>query len=216
MLEVVAIDGGVGSERLTGWSRVMVNITDVNNKPPRFVKTAPVVISENVTVGHAIAHLEANDPDANAVLRFTVDNEKSEARNGEGRVVELSDYDWSSMFTVNQNTGDVLVSDRLDREMIQEFELEVVVEDISAASGTDRQIATTSVHITVMDVNDNNPVFSKSEYNGHVTENSGIGTKIMRVLATDADANRTIKYSISGGKHIRKLLIMSVQTIVFI
>ena len=53
-----------------------------------------------------------------------------------------------------------------------------------------------------LDVNDNSPVFSKTEYIGHVSENSGIGTKIMRVLATDADANRTIEYSISGGKHI--------------
>ena len=57
LLEVVAIDGGVGSEKLTGWTRVIVNITDVNNKPPRFAKVDPILVSEDATVGLQVRQL---------------------------------------------------------------------------------------------------------------------------------------------------------------
>ena len=57
LLEVVAIDGGVGSEKLTGWTRVIVNITDVNNKPPRFAKIDPILVSEDATVGLQVRQL---------------------------------------------------------------------------------------------------------------------------------------------------------------
>ena len=198
-LEVVAIDGGVGSERLTGWCRVSVNITDVNNKSPRWLETKSVSVSEDVRVGQLITTLRAEDPDKGSLLRYNMDPELSEARSGEGRLVSLDMYDWRNIFSVDTNTGDVIISERLDREMIQDFELAVTVEDI-AADGTERQVATSSIHISVEDVNDNSPKFTEKEYTGYVTENSPRGTKIMRLLAIDADVNNTIKYSLSGGK----------------
>ncbi|KAM4627615.1 protocadherin Fat 4 [Polymixia lowei] len=52
-----------------------------------------------------------------------------------------------------------------------------------------------------MDVNDNPPVFSASEYITSVPENSGVGTTVLHVKASDADSgtNAQITYSLIAG-----------------
>ena len=210
-LEVVAIDGGIGSEKLTGWTRVTINITDVNNKPPRFAKIDPVLVSEDATIGLSIRQLFALDPDSGAILRYSLNMKRSEARSGEGRLIKLTDYDWSSMFSVNENTGVISVNGMLDREMIAEYKLEVMVEDI-AADTRKPQVAFSSVHVAVLDVNDNSPQFTMSEYKGMVSENSGTGTKIMTVLATDLDVNRTIRYSLKGKPRFSRMVSIDDET----
>ena len=210
-LEVVAIDGGIGSEKLTGWTRVTINITDVNNKPPRFAKIDPVLVSEDATIGLSIRQLFALDPDSGAILRYSLNMKRSEARSGEGRLIKLTDYDWSSMFSVNENTGVISVTGMLDREMIAEYKLEVIVEDI-AADTRKPQVAFSSVHVAVLDVNDNSPQFTMSEYKGMVSENSGTGTKIMTVLATDLDVNRTIRYSLKGKPRFSRMVSIDDET----
>ena len=84
----------------------------------------------------------------------------------------------------------------LDREEVEQLELRVVVEDMAAVG--ERQVTHTNLHILVEDVNDNSPEFVLGEYSGLVTENSPSGTNILSVRATDADVNKTIKYSIQG------------------
>ena len=210
-LEVVAIDGGVGSEKLTGWTRVSVNITDVNNKPPRFAKIEPVLLSEDSAVGQSVRQLVALDPDSGATLRYSLDMASSEARSDEGRLIPLTEYDWSSMFSVAGTTGDISVTGSLDREMIAEYKLAVTVEDI-AADTRKPQVAYSSVTVTVLDVNDNSPQFSQPEYKTMVSENSGTGTKIMRVLATDLDVNKTIRYSLKGKPRFSRMVSINDET----
>ena len=196
LLEVVAIDGGVGSDRLTGWTSVMVNITDVNNKPPRLASLEPVVVREDVEVGRKVVKLSALDPDSSAQLVFSLDTGHSQARTDQGRVLEAGESDWPRMFSVDPSSGEVMVSAPLDREEVEQLELRVVVEDMAAVG--ERQVTHTNLHILVEDVNDNSPEFVLGEYSGLVTENSPSGTNILSVRATDADVNKTIKYSIQG------------------
>lgn len=59
-------------------------------------------------------------------------------------------------------------------------------------------LATTTVLITVEDVNDA-PVFKQSSYTVTVPEYSPIGSTVATVSATDADINDKIVYSIAGG-----------------
>ncbi len=87
-LELAAVDGGVGPARLSGAAAVEVTVIDVNNKPPAFVSgvgTAPVHVTEDANAGHLLTRLEARDPDASAKLRYSIDFERSEAFNEEGR-----------------------------------------------------------------------------------------------------------------------------------
>ena len=197
LLEVVAIDGGVGSGRLTGWTSVLVNITDVNNKPPRVASLeGPVVVREDVEVGSQVVKMTALDPDSSAQLVYSLDTAHSKARTEQGRLLEAGESDWAEMFSVDPRSGEVMVSAPLDREKVEQLEVVVVVEDMAAVG--ERQVTHTSLHILVEDVNDNSPEFVLAEYTALVTENSPPGTNILSVRATDADLNKTIKYSIQG------------------
>ena len=100
------------------------------------------------------------------------------------------------MFSVDPSSGEVSVSAPLDREKVEELELRVVVEDLAAVG--ERQITQADLHIRLEDVNDNSPVFAAPNYSGLVTENSPAATRVLSVLATDADVNKTIKYSMQG------------------
>lgn len=61
--------------------------------------------------------------------------------------------------------------------------------------------ATVTVTVTVLDENDNSPVFSQAHYNANVTENVPVGTTVTQIMATDADAttNAKLTYSILSG-----------------
>ena len=78
---------------------------------------------------------------------------------------------------------------------MEQLELQVVVEDLPAVG--ERLRSHSDLNIRVEDVSDNSLVFMSTEYSGLVTENSPVGINILSVLATDADVNKTIKYSIT-------------------
>ena len=78
------------------------------------------------------------------------------------------------------------------------------VEDISARTG--RQIAYTTISIIITDVNDNSPKFNQKSYKGSVTENTENGANVVKVVASDADVNRTIYYELEGEKDVTSLL----------
>jgi hypothetical protein len=86
----------------------------------------------------------------------------------------------------------------------QELELGVEVEDISASNG--RQIAYSNLNIMIEDVNDNSPKFKQKSYKGAVTENAAHGENILKVVAKDADANRSIYYKAEGMEDVIKLI----------
>ena len=123
VLEVLAMDGGIGDDKLS--SRVMVNvsITDVNNKLPRIRKTRPVEISEDIPIGELVTTIAASDSDQDSVLRFRVDYAQSQARDEEGRRIELTDFDWRGMFSLDDVDGGIRTAARLDRELIQVGEI---------------------------------------------------------------------------------------------
>ena len=113
------MDGGIGSDKLSTRVAVNVSVTDVNNKLPRFSKIRPVRVSEDIPIGEFVTKLSASDSDKNSVLRFRIDYSKSEARNEEGRRIELSDFDWRGLFSLSDVDGEMRTAARLDRELIQ-------------------------------------------------------------------------------------------------
>ena len=118
-LEVLAVDGGIGDERLSSRVIVTVTITDVNNKLPRINKTRPVMISEDIPVGELVTRIAATDSDQDSVLRFRIDYTQSEARDEEGRRIELTDFDWRALFSLDDVDGGLRTTAKLDRESIQ-------------------------------------------------------------------------------------------------
>ncbi|XP_047209755.1 cadherin-13 [Girardinichthys multiradiatus] len=107
-----------------------------------------------------------------------------------------ADHDPKGLFTIDIDTGDVSVSRSLDREAIDSYQLEVSTTDFAGNVIEGPAILV----ITVIDQNDNRPIFKESRYTGEVLEGSPTGTTVMTMTAFDADDpstdNAALRYNI--------------------
>ncbi|XP_027862166.1 cadherin-1-like isoform X7 [Xiphophorus couchianus] len=97
------------------------------------------------------------------------------------------------LFTMDRNTGELYVTQELDREKQDKYMFQVhAVVDGSAPAEEPMEMI-----VNVIDQNDNKPVFV---FLGNVAESSSIGSEVMKVTATDADEpnndNSQISYRI--------------------
>uniref|UniRef100_A0A671PI91 Cadherin domain-containing protein n=1 Tax=Sinocyclocheilus anshuiensis TaxID=1608454 RepID=A0A671PI91_9TELE len=81
----------------------------------------------------------------------------------------------------------------VDREITTTYKLLLTAVD----GGNPPRSGTLNITITVLDINDNRPVFSRETHSVTLSENSVIGTMVVRVNATDMDegTNSDIEYS---------------------
>ncbi|KAK0092521.1 hypothetical protein PV326_001229 [Microctonus aethiopoides] len=209
ILNVVAIDSGTEIQRS---AEVLVNITiiDVNNKPPIFIDPGTVSIRENTQVGAYVHRITANDPDMAPILRYRIDQNSSEARNEEGTLIRIQEYDYLAALELNALDGLLRVVHLLDREYVETIKLGLIVEDLAAVKGI--QTASATLNIIIEDENDNNPKFRRPFYRRSVTENSKIGAHIASIVANDADKNRTITYSLESPEEISNLVHLDAET----
>ncbi|KAM6946121.1 cadherin-13 [Aplochiton taeniatus] len=107
-----------------------------------------------------------------------------------------ADQEPKGLFTIDKYTGEVYVSRSLDREAIHSYMLEVSLTDM----GGNLMEGPVSVAVTVIDQNDNRPIFKESRYAGEVLEGSPTGTIVMTMTALDADDpstdNAVLRYTI--------------------
>ncbi|KMQ96646.1 Cadherin-23, partial [Lasius niger] len=208
-LNVIAIDSGTEIQRT---AEVLVNITilDVNNKPPVFIDPGTVTIRENTQVGAYVHRIMAQDPDVAPILRYRVDPNSSEARNEEGTLIKIQEYDYLAALELNALDGLLRIVRLLDRERVETIRLGLVVEDLAAVRGL--QTASAMLNIIIEDENDNNPKFRRPFYRRSVTENSKNGVNIANIVADDADKNRSITYSLQGPKEITELVHLDPET----
>lgn len=103
-------------------------------------------------------------------------------------------------FSIDEHTGVVSLERLLDRDVQSVYELKARATD----QGSPHLTALCQVIITVLDINDNPPVFEHREYTATVSEDVAVGTQVIRVQATsrDTEAIGEISYSIiSGNEH---------------
>lgn len=103
-------------------------------------------------------------------------------------------------FSIDGQTGVISLERPLDRELQAAYELRAVASD----QGSPRLSSVCQVLVSVLDINDNPPVFEHREYTATVSEDVAAGTQLLRVVAAsrDAEANAEISYSIiSGNEH---------------
>ncbi|MED6264863.1 long-chain fatty acid transporter fat1, partial [Characodon lateralis] len=103
-------------------------------------------------------------------------------------------------FSINEQTGVITLERPLDRELQSVYELKARASD----QGSPRYSSLCEVVVSVLDINDNPPVFEHREYTASLSEDVAVGTQVVRVQAAsrDADANGEISYSIiSGNEH---------------
>ena len=85
----------------------------------------------------------------------------------------------------------------LDREEQAEYRFLAVATD----SGMPARSSTAAVHIIVLDLNDNAPLFPQPSFHCYITDQAQRGQLVTKVMATDADASDQgqLAYSIIGG-----------------
>ncbi|KAJ7320114.1 hypothetical protein JRQ81_019625 [Phrynocephalus forsythii] len=182
---VEARDGGMPP--LSTWATVQIQVMDVNDHGPQFLKSHyNACVSEDLWPGATLLTLEATDGDVtrdNAALDYTIVSGNS------GRTFQLEGQ-------VGGTSALVLV-EPLDFEAVAIYNLTVAVSD----RGVPQHSATVPVVLSVLDVNDNPPTFGRAAYHVAVSESTAPGTELLRVAAHDPDSgpHGHVHYSISSG-----------------
>ena len=118
-----------------------------------------------------------------------------------------------SPFVIGASSGVMKLAGTVDREATV-YVYRLIVE---ATAG--KHTVLTTVTVTVTDINDNTPTFSRSKYTGSIKENSKANTAVVTspgISATDSDAtpaNNVFSYSISDGNTNDAFKIDSVSAI---
>lgn len=112
-------------------------------------------------------------------------------------------------FEIDRRTGSLVVARQLDREIQDEYRLEVRALDTSATNNP--QSSAVTVKIEIVDVNDNAPQWPQDPVNIEISEVTPIGMTVYNFTAKDADAglngelNFHITSSLPQTKNIFKL-----------
>ncbi|XP_054872516.1 protocadherin beta-16-like [Amphiprion ocellaris] len=180
---------------------VTVQITDINDNAPTFEKREmKFKISESAMVGAKFVLGRAEDLDVgiNGVQHYEIKPTDNFAlklhNNADG----------------NKNV-EMVLQKPLDREKQDHISLVLTAVD----GGEPQMSGTMLIAITVLDVNDNAPVFTQQTYKATVTENSPKGTVVATVTASDADqgSNSKITYSITDTiGNARKMFDVNMET----
>ncbi|KAL6471418.1 hypothetical protein MHYP_G00200680 [Metynnis hypsauchen] len=183
-LLTVLATAGHGRLKKTGSATVRVSVTDENDNSPRFTQDrAFLTVRENLPAGTGFGRVSATDRDAGLNGRLSY------------RLLHPDRH-----FQINSHTGEISTRPSLDREHQSSYQLIVVVQD----SGTPARSATGTAFITVLDVNDNAPVFTHSQSGREifmqVLEGQPSGVLLGTLTAKDPDEgeNGTVFYSMSG------------------
>ncbi|XP_054890832.1 protocadherin gamma-A10-like isoform X21 [Poeciliopsis prolifica] len=171
---------------------VTVEITDINDNAPVFEKEERrFEISESAVVGSKFMLEKAIDPDIglNGLQSYFL----KPSDNFILKVRSQSD---------GGKRAEMILQQPLDREKDEFISLLLTAVD----GGEPQRSGTMQIHITVLDANDNAPVFTHPIYKATVQENAVKGTVITKVSASDADKGSNGEVSYVIGNSVRSIL----------
>lgn len=182
-MSVVISDGVNTAVRPVG---ITINLLDDNDNEPAFgSKIYTSSISETSIKGTSVVQVQATDRDlgANAQIKYSI-------------ITDIQNPD-ANKFKINSDTGAITTDAALDYEQQQKYHFNVKATD----QGLEKLSGIASVVVTVIDANDNNPIFKTPSYTVGVLESVPIGTFVVTVTATDLDSGifGTISYTITSG-----------------
>ncbi|NWY10511.1 CAD17 protein, partial [Aphelocoma coerulescens] len=158
--------------------QIQVIVEDINDNPPVCQQALTVIeVQENEIGGSHIGTVFATDMDEedtlNSRLQFKIQSQEPE-------------FPANNLFYIQQDTGNLHLTGRsLSKRDSAKYSLKVLVSDPGFQTICD-------VEVHVIDINDQIPIFEKSDYNNvTVAENIPIGTVILEIQATDGDEPAT-------------------------
>ncbi|XP_061755836.1 protocadherin beta-16-like [Nerophis ophidion] len=160
-----------------------IRVVDINDNSPQFKEDSlNFEIRESADKGEHFLLGEAHDGDIgeNAVQSYTLQH--------------------NDHFKLNVNTkpgGRKYCELVLDKELDREDKKDIMLSLTAYDGGSPQRSGTVVIHVTVLDANDNVPVFSQTVYKASLPENSPLDTLVITVSASDADEglNSEITYA---------------------
>ena len=186
-LEIKVMD----SYGLYSIANVYVKILPSKNLSPRFTKdTYSFKIKESSPVGSLVGVISASfyqvEIDTGSIVSYKIIvNTETDRTSTLSNTVD---------FRLDEQTGQLFVSNLLDREKYSSVTLYVTASDQSKPYRADHAL----IQIEILDVNDNKPIFTRQFYEVDVYENIKINSYLLRVEANDKDLgeNGIVRYTI--------------------
>ncbi|NXF06691.1 CADH9 protein, partial [Smithornis capensis] len=186
VLRAKAIDRKTGRQ-VEPESEFIIKIHDINDNEPKFTKDMYTAsIPEMSVVGTSVIQVTATDAD--------------DANYGNSAKVVYSILQGQPYFSVDPETGIIKTAlPDMSRENREQYQVVIQAKDMGGQMGG--LSGTTTVNITLTDVNDNPPRFPQRTYQFSSPESAPPGTSLGRIKANDPDVgeNAEIEYSISNG-----------------
>uniref|UniRef100_A0A3B4WEB0 Cadherin domain-containing protein n=1 Tax=Seriola lalandi dorsalis TaxID=1841481 RepID=A0A3B4WEB0_SERLL len=169
---------------LSSDSKVMIDITDVNdNAPVIYLKSLVNPIPENVSPGTEVGIINVQDRDSET--------------NGQVRCSIQQNVPLKLVPSI-KNYYSLVTTGQLDRELVSDYNITITATD----EGSPPLSSSKTVELSVADINDNPPVFEEQSHSAYVTENNKPGSTLCSVTARDPDwrQNGTVIYSLLAGE----------------
>ena len=167
---------------------VLFEVQDVNDCPPVFEKSLyKVNISEAAAAGSPLVKVSTTDADGpgdNSHVEYSLIRSGNDSKD-------------LSLFNIDAKTGQITLRTYLDRERKSQHSLKVLAIDQGA-----RPLSSIAhVQVTVLDTNDNAPVFEEAEYSVRLSDQAKRGqfVAVVRAIDTDDNVNDVLTYSITDG-----------------
>ncbi|XP_067218474.1 cadherin-6 isoform X1 [Chanodichthys erythropterus] len=168
----------------------IVKLHDINDNEPKFDKEVYTAsVPERSHTGTYVTQVTAQDADDEMF--------------GYSAKLSYSISQGHPYFSVEPHTGIIrtaLGPSDMDREQREHYQVVIEAKDMAGQKGG--LTGTTTVNISLTDVNDNPPHFTQSIYQFSVPELTTVGSSVGRIEAVDADIGRNAEmdYIIVGGE----------------
>uniref|UniRef100_A0A672FR18 Cadherin domain-containing protein n=1 Tax=Salarias fasciatus TaxID=181472 RepID=A0A672FR18_SALFA len=182
--------------------RIAVLIQDVNDNSPAFPEdSVKFEIRESADRGARYRLNEAHDADSgqNTVKQYSLQKNEHFVLSVQGGADGSQNIELVLDKELDREKGQdihLLVLDKeLDREKEQDINLVLTAVD----GGNPQRSGTAVIHVSVLDANDNAPVFDQAVHKASLPENSPVDTVVLTIRATDADegVNGEVTYEFS-------------------
>uniref|UniRef100_A0A3B1ITV3 FAT atypical cadherin 1a n=1 Tax=Astyanax mexicanus TaxID=7994 RepID=A0A3B1ITV3_ASTMX len=166
-------------------TKVIIDVIDVNNNAPEFEQSSyKVSVDENMPAGTSVVTVKATDLDSgeNGYVTYSIANVNPQP------------------FVIDYFSGVISTSEQLDYELMPRiYNLRVRASDWGEPF---RREVETQVLITLINLNDNKPLFENVDCEVTIPRDHGTGEQITTVSAIDADELQLVRYVIKGGNDL--------------
>ncbi|CAG00698.1 unnamed protein product [Tetraodon nigroviridis] len=169
-------------------SEFIIKVQDINDNPPQFIE-APY--HSSVPEMSAVGCVRALHASGTPVTRVTATDADDPVYGNSAKLV-YSILEGQPYFSIDPNSATIKVAlQGMDREMREEYLVVIQAKDMGGHMGG--LSGTTTVTITLTDINDNPPKFSKNLYEFVIPEDLPTGKMGGKVKANDRDTGENSK-----------------------